>query len=276
MMEELENQTAVDPFSEEAIIASLPLEAQGEMRSYGAMENKTIDELHEILLHMREKYSIPPWHPFTYLMKWYAAAEVHGPLQRGSMWAHPKYRHKEIFDTGAVCGTKNWCDLTLHVVSSAGSKEYQAKLYVEPTKKIAWSPISETPRSGHCILCYADDGSSYCANARWDEMFDAAGKLLAEGKVSGTYEYYMMSASEAGRRSAESRRRNREIGNVQPRKCCVKRKEPDKIVTPVTSEKQSEQLDKRILIPMFELAKAKALELGMTETVKLWEEALHV
>ena len=45
-MEDLENQTAVDPFSEEAIIASLPLEAQGELKAYGAMEDRTVEELH--------------------------------------------------------------------------------------------------------------------------------------------------------------------------------------------------------------------------------------
>lgn len=274
MMEELENKTVVDPFSEEAIIASLPLEAQGELKSYGAMEDKTAAELHEIMLHMREKYVIPPWHPFTYLMKWYAASEGQGTAHKDTIWAHAKYRHKEDFDPDAKCGTRSWCDLTLHLVANTG-KQYYTRLYVDPTRKTVWSPASETPRTRNSVQCYAADGSSYSAYIRWEPAFEAARKLLAEGQLSGTCEYRTLTASEAAKLAWETRRRNREIGNVQPRKCKAKTPDTSKSLTAV-SEKPSDQLDKRILLPMFELAKVKALELGMTETVKLWEEALHV
>ena len=275
MMEEKENKAVVDPFSEEAILASLPPEARGELMSYGAMEDKTTAELHEIMLHMREKYAIPPWHPFTYLMKRYAASEGQGAAHRDTIWAHAKYRHKEDFDPDAKCGTRSWCDVTLQLVSNTG-KQYSTRIYVDPTRKTVWSPASETPRTNHAVQCYSDDGSTYSAYIRWEPVFASARKLLADGQLSGTCEYHTLKASEAAKLAWETRRRNREIGNVQPRKCLVRMKEPDKIVTPATAEKPSDQLDKRILVPMFELAKAKALELGMTETVKLWEEALHV
>ena len=277
-MKELENtNTVVDPFSEEAIVASLPLEAQGELKAYGALEDKSASELHDIMMHMRETYRIPPWHPFTYMMKGLAAGDMHGLTSRDKMWAHPKYTQRHYHDPSAKCGEHTWLD-TLFLAFDENGKEYDARIYLDPFKKLAWSTIAECSIAGRCITCYSEDGTKYIAYARWSYLYDEAKKILAEGKTSGVIEYRHSTPSESKKRAWETRKRNLACTVAKPRPVCAKKTADEKPKQQSVQKQHSvfENLDKSIWIPVLELAKAKAQELGMSVTVKMLEEALHV
>lgn len=271
MMEELENKTVVDPFSEEAIIASLPLEAQGELKAYGAMENKTVEELHTILLQMREKYDIPPNHPFTYLMKLHGGSAILERSTSENAWATRTFLRKSDFDTKAVCGEHKWRRLTVTRRMIAGDT-VAVDLYVNMADKQLWGCASECLLRGSTITVYSKTLRRQ-SSVSFRQLYNKLESLKRTGEIPDVIEIPLMTSKEVTDVARACRR------DIKMHKwATIKEAETqdNETTTPANLSIKGSSMSPELLIPMFELAKAKALELGMTETIKLWEEALHV
>lgn len=274
---EVTEAVQADPFSESSIIASLPLEAQGEFKHFGVMEEKNITELHDILLLMRETYAIPPQHPFTYLMKWYANGAASGRINVDNAWANTKYLQKEYFDPSAQCGIRNWFDATIRMQQRNG-EIVEMSCLVLPESKLVWSKTAEKPIIGDSVPLYAPGNRTSKTCVCKTIVFEEAVKQLREGKVSGELVCRAMTPTEAGERGGILRNKNA-VDHLSSR--VIKRKHKTAEQQPVTEDQKPEiqqpvcnSASLEVLLPMFELACLKARELGMEETIKMWRTAI--
>lgn len=263
-------------FTDVAIFESLPLEAQGELKEFGALEGKNHKELHDFLLHLREKYIIPPWHPLTLMFKRAAPPMTvkSGPVASEMYWCKRGMYNEDMFVPNAEIGNQTWCIIHISVSDKYGST-YKTDVVVDPKNDIVWSLKSEV-RLISSVITVQGDGHGGHTTLKRRMLLRIAKAAIAKGNFEHLYE-----ASSVGRRKARVVERMSQVSEVKP---VVSALEQLKAMRAPKEQKPEDhpdvyphrdKLTADMLLPMYELACAKARELGMDATVAMWKRKLE-
>lgn len=122
-----------------AIFQTFPDDLKQAIGEYEPLEAKTLEQLHNILIGIRRKFDLAPWHNFTRFMKILGSGKRTGStFERQNSWTLER-KNKLSNYCNKSC---QWVCMQLEVGrgSEVGSEEF----YVCPSKNIFWSAATES------------------------------------------------------------------------------------------------------------------------------------
>ena len=253
--------------TDEQIYNSLPPDLQGELKAFGALESHTGEELHDFMFAMRDKYAIPPWDAFTLLFQ--RAARTNGEsmqLTATNSWCMFDKSEDQFTLNAHKDSTQRWCIIHMEVTNN---KDQTRELTVAaiPDARRVWSYRSESFVASDRIQCSVgkrQDGVSIAVA----KVLEKASEAVAQGLRCVEYVYH--AHKRAPRAAAIS------VPAIEAASAEVEQKPEEKkhITASAQSHKQPTPEQREVMLTVFELAAAKARELGMHSTIIRWRETL--
>lgn len=250
-------------YTDEQIYNSLPPGLQGDLKAFGALEGHTCKEMHNFMLEMRQKYEIPPWDAFTLLFQ--RAALGSGESKR--MTRDTSWYLSDLTENGFVLNahkSKDWCVVNLKITNNQ-SITSNVQVAVQPSKQLIWSYRSESAVLSKRVYSMSQFKNECQGSVPRERVISHAEQAVSNGLHSSDMVFI-----------AHKRKCNKPYRTEQPQQTTELEAEPSSSVLPVLQEKcftlSSEQHE--VVLTVFELAAAKARELGMHSTIARWRNTL--
>ena len=250
--------------TDEQIYNSLPPGLQGDLKAFGALESHTCNELHKFMLEMREKHSIPPWDAFTLLFQ--RAALGSGESKR--MTAESSWYlfdlTEERFELNAY-QKKDWCVVNLQMTNTQ-TVTSSVSVAVQPSKQLIWSYRSEAAVISQRVYSSSSFKSGCQTSIPRERVIERAEQAISHGSQVADL------AFKAHTRMCGTRAYKKEAQAPED----LAATESDKY--PLLDEQEEHSgltpEQREVMLTVFELAAAKARELGMHSTIARWKTTL--
>ena len=238
---------------------SFPDDLKEAIRAYEPLESKTTGQLHQILIEIRNKLHIAPWHPFTLFMKHQAQGQMQGkPFLEENFWAA-----KKLSSDGYTTKKYDWLNVDV-LFSREGDGEKETRksvtVAVSPAKDLIWSYMCEGPiKSVKTRLTENHNSPHTIARSR---VFNAAKAALASHTVAigGTISLHF---------NVTAKKEHTPLAPTLQDILTPDPEAPKAIVDPITDA------DKEVLLTMLEMASLKLKEFGMYSTLSRWRATVR-
>ncbi len=268
-------------YTEEQIITSLPPALQGELKQFGALEAKDPDTLYVFMQDMRRKYHIPPWHAFTLLIQRaaYATGMAGRGITRENLWYSRQYNSDDAY-TLEIEPKQNWVDMVAEGYRKDGSLSGSVRMAVQPSTKRVWLMASEKLHSDakHVWLRTPEGqpAKNYCGRISMSIVFAEAARCLRKGKTESSIQCTIRTCS---RRPKIPKPWQKPVEDVVTPEVETINNLPDPPETTATTTPAEQHFvlsaeQHEVVLTVFELAAAKARELGMHSTIMRWRNVL--
>lgn len=215
------------------------------------------------MLEMRQKYEIPPWDAFTLLFQ--RAALGSGESKR--MTKDTSWYLADFTEDNFVLNAykqKDWCVVNLQITNNQDLTS-AVRVAVRPGNKLIWSYRSETAIKSQRISCLSTFQAGQGSIPR-----ERVIKHAAQAVRSGLHEADLV--YRAHKRKENRPRKQAPLPPVEAPE------EPEPVVS-VLQEVQEKRFtlspeQHEVVLTVFELAAAKARELGMHSTIARWRNTL--
>ena len=259
-------------YTDEQIIQSLPPALQGDLKEFGALEAKTPEQLRAFLLAKREQYKLPPWHPFTLLIKRAALAVCDTyKITRDTSWYLTDWRFGEAEDTYSLdtADTDPVCYIRVSGANNRGSVT-QADLAVQPTTKRLWKLDTERMCNKSQLYCNSETDPQECIKIPTKRVFAYAECALAKKQDHIVWEYRVRRRRVWGQKASAPVEELIAAGELSAAPKRPHKSQPHDPAAPVISEAQKE-----IIRTLLDMADVKATELNMHSTIVRWRHSLE-
>lgn len=241
---------------------SLPDGLKKAIRAYEPLEEKTQDQLHEMMCNIRKEKDLPPWHPFTEFMKAIAqGCQASSPGVTPAPWIIRK-RDPEIYVNNTVF---KWVNIKLLI--KRGADKVEMRFAACPRIGLVWAYSIEGP-----IRTTSFQIGGVGASIDSDAVLKHAVRLLKGHKGKSPHEFIEVEhiiQERAPYKKASTTQRS-QTDNLTLNDILKPDPEaPKAIVDPIT------EADKEVLLTMLEMASLKLKELGMYSTLNRWRATVR-
>ena len=246
-----------------AIFMAFPDDLKKAIGEYEPLEAKTIEELHDILLTIRRKFDLAPWHYFTLYMKILGSAKRYGhPTEPWNSWTTFNHKHVSKFSNKSC----QWIEL--HIEAGRGHQVGSIDVYVCPAKKIIWKANSEGQISTVLVPTIGEGGFKEYLNVPAQFVYKEAEKKLAilgESHGPVRVHYTVNTSHEQEEREPKS----------EPEKPGLGLRTVEAVIKHAIEKETRKEPPVEMLRTMFEIACVKLRELGMESTIERWSKQLN-
>lgn len=265
---------------------SLPGDLKKAIRAYEPLEAKTKDELHDILVTLREKFDLSPWHPLTLFIKKFALGRRSGrPFKATNVWVSLSNKDNEY-----TSASIEWANVLIHVHLKSGTRDLHAAIW--PAKEKLWSYQTEHCVSNLIVMKHDTEKRAPLVLSRGWLMDQAYAIIKNTGNnhklveldyhvgSSDTRQYIYVKGKKRSRKEKETITLN-DVLTPDPK--ALNATKPASVVmpldapTPITPIKAGvlEPGDSEVLLTMLEMASLKLKELGMYSTLNRWRATIR-
>lgn len=258
--------------TDEQIIQSLPPGLQGDLKEFGPLECKSSGELHRFMLNMRGKYDIAPWHAFTLMMKRaaHAANDCGRGATRRNAWCYKLVRDENEYTT-ELEPRNSWVFIKLKSQRPDGTPIGESEVAVQPSTRRIWLMASESLHKAHRSVFIRsndnEDCKAYSGQVRIPYILETAKKAirqnLTEVEINHKIRYCEKHKNEQPLQEEETPQDQQELDLFSA--SAPAPEQPKAILT---------DLQREVLIMVFEMGAAQARSLGMHSTVSRWRATL--
>lgn len=257
---------------------TFPDDLKQAIRAYEPLEGKTTEQLHNILLMLRLRFDLSPWHPLTFFIKSYA---------RGCMTGKPSAVENQWISYGWKNSTykekvPRWANLLIHV-HLTDSTVIDTHVAVQPTNGKLWSYKTEKEISYVAVKHPAKHrGGINKLSTGW-VITHAAQAIKDNPNKHNQVEIDYVVGDEGNQIYRHKHIRKRSVR----KKNTTDKKEAPQVVEPVQYKDRAEvvnvaamtgtvtEADKEVLLTMLEMASLKLKELGMCSTLSRWRATIR-
>ena len=206
-----------------AIFQTFPDDLKQAIGEYEPLEAKTLEQLHDMLIEIRRKFDLAPWHTFTKFMKILGSGKRNGyTFERQNLWTVEKAKQSSTYWNKSC----QWVAIRLEV--GRGSEVGSEQFYVCPSRRIIWSAATEH-QVQNVSVPIGDDSSRVprYVVVPLNFMFEHAAKHLAtlgesHGPVDVYYNVAMAPKPEEAKVTKKATTPTQEVQHKAPEK-----REPD-------------------------------------------------
>ena len=257
---------------------SFPDDLKEAIRAYEPLEAKTTEQLHNILLMLRLRFDLSPWHPLTLFIKCYA---------KGCMTGRPSAPENQWISYGGKRSTykeevSKWANLLIHV-HLTNATVIDAHIAVQPSTGKFWSYKTEKEITRVAVQHPEKRrGGINKLSTGW--VIERAAQVIKDNHnkhnpieidyIVGDagnqiYRHKHICKKAAGKKNTINKNEAPPIVEAVQDTCLseISRTEPK--TDPIT------EADKEVLLTMLEMASLKLKELGMYSTLSRWRATVR-
>ena len=240
---------------------AFPDDLKQAIRAYEPLEQKSVDRLHDILVDIRYKLDLPPWHPFTEFIKAIAQG-IPTNKSAPKPWVIRK-RDPLIYTTNTKA---KWVRITLIVAKTDNSTDRSVMQFaVSPKLNMVWAYSVEGPIkvtsikvgdstvmiSKNLVMRYAREAIKKQRDGAKHDFIPVNHTVKAQGK--------------------RKQKQQEELVTLQD----ILTPDPEAPKAPKAQEPSITEADKEVLLTMLEIASIKLKELGMFSTLNRWRSTVR-